>query len=78
MEFQYSLPFGQIISSHDLTLISVNLHTMMWLTPLRALLVAACAGNVIAASWSFEDATLTVLQGKGAGVGGGLKEKYVV
>ena len=27
-----------------------------------------------AGSWSFEDATLTI-QGKGAGVGGGVKEK---
>lgn len=30
-----------------------------------------------AASWTFEDATLTV-SGKGAGVGGGVKEKYVL
>ncbi|KAK5011535.1 hypothetical protein LTR28_000375 [Elasticomyces elasticus] len=35
---------------------------------------ATGASLVAAASWGFEDATLTV-QGKGAGVGGGLKEK---
>lgn len=32
--------------------------------------------SLAASSWSFEDATLTV-QEKGAGVGGGVKEKYV-
>jgi len=42
-----------------------------------ALPVLALASAVTAASsWSFEDATLTV-QGKGAGVGGSVKEKYV-
>ena len=29
-----------------------------------------------ATSWSFEDGSLTI-QGKGSGVGGGVKEKYV-
>ena len=29
-----------------------------------------------ASSWSFEDGTVTI-QGKGSGVGGGVKEKYV-
>ena len=38
-----------------------------------SLLLVASAVNA-ASSWSFEDATLTV-QGKGAGVGGGVKEK---
>ena len=39
-----------------------------------ALVAAALGSQVCAASWGFEDATLTV-QGKGAGVGGGVKEK---
>jgi len=33
-------------------------------------------GSSLAASWGFEDATLSI-QGKGAGVGGAVKEKYV-
>ena len=40
-----------------------------------ALVAAVLGSQVCAASWAFEDATLTV-QGKGAGVGGGAKEKY--
>ena len=38
-------------------------------------LLLAVASPASAASWGFSDATLTV-QPKGAGVGGGLKEKY--
>ncbi|KAF1990289.1 hypothetical protein K402DRAFT_389918 [Aulographum hederae CBS 113979] len=34
-----------------------------------------CASSVLAASWGFEDATISV-QGKGSGVGGGVKEKF--
>lgn len=40
-----------------------------------ALAALSVSSAVHAASWTFEDATLTV-QGKGAGVGGGVKEKY--
>lgn len=42
-----------------------------------ALALLSCFTSVVlaASSWSFDDATLTV-QGKGAGVGGGVKEKY--
>jgi len=36
--------------------------------------VSLSVGTAFAASWGFDDATLTV-QSKGAGVGGGLKEK---
>ncbi len=46
---------------------------------MKSILFAVClfASVVLAANlWSFEDATLTV-QGKGAGVGGGVKEKYI-
>ena len=44
--------------------------------PILFPLLALCAGNLAsAASWGFDDATISV-QGKGAGVGGGLKEKY--
>lgn len=39
-----------------------------------ALAAASFMPAVLAASWTFEDATLTVT-GKGAGVGGGVKEK---
>ena len=35
-----------------------------------------CTPIITAASWGFEDATISV-HGKKAGVGGGLKEKYV-
>ncbi|KAF2754417.1 hypothetical protein EJ05DRAFT_141004 [Pseudovirgaria hyperparasitica] len=38
------------------------------------LLIASAQRGLAASSWSFEDATLTV-SGKGAGVGGGAKEK---
>ncbi|KAI9733089.1 MAG: hypothetical protein M1834_003636 [Cirrosporium novae-zelandiae] len=41
---------------------------------LRGLAIAFFAETAIAASWGFSDATLTI-QGKGTGVGGGLKEK---
>ena len=39
-----------------------------------ALSFLAAASTAYGASWGFEDATLTV-QEKGAGVGGGVKEK---
>ena len=42
---------------------------------LYAVVAILSAGAASAASWGFDDATITV-QGKGAGVGGGLKEKY--
>lgn len=41
-----------------------------------ALPVLAAASAAYGATWGFEDATLTV-QEKGAGVGGGAKEKSV-
>ena len=40
-----------------------------------ALAAISYGSAVLAAGWSFEDATLTV-QGKGAGVGGSVKERY--
>jgi hypothetical protein len=42
-------------------------------------LIVSCAASsaLAASSWTFDDATLTI-QGKGAGVGGGVKEKYVL
>lgn len=40
-----------------------------------SLLLAGASAVSAASSWSFDDATLTV-QAKGAGVGGGVKEKY--
>ena len=43
------------------------------LVPLLSAL-SLLTSQVFAAAWSFEDATVTV-SGKGAGVGGGLKEK---
>ena len=39
------------------------------------LLLLCTASLSVAASWGFEDATVSVNK-KGAGVGGGLKEKY--
>lgn len=39
-------------------------------------LLALALSVANAASWGFEDATLSI-QSKGAGVGGGIKEKYV-
>jgi len=43
----------------------------------QALVALAAAASAVhaAGAWSFEDATLTI-QEKGAGVGGGVKEKY--
>lgn len=38
-------------------------------------LLLACQTALGASGWSFADATLSV-QGKGSGVGSGLKEKY--
>ena len=38
-------------------------------------LVTAASTTFAVSAWSFEDATLTI-QEKGAGVGGGVKEKY--
>jgi oligosaccharyltransferase complex subunit delta (ribophorin II) len=44
--------------------------------PLQLLLLLSSAVHIYAAaSWGFTDATVSV-QGKGTGVGGGLKEKY--
>ena len=44
---------------------------------LHSVLLLCAAGAVLAASsWGFEDATVSV-QGKGSGIGGGLKEKYI-
>jgi oligosaccharyltransferase complex subunit delta (ribophorin II) len=45
--------------------------------PLQLLLILSSAITVCAAttSWGFTDATVSV-QGKGTGVGSGLKEKY--
>lgn len=51
-----------------------NFDNMRLTAPLLSLLSLAYTANA-ASSWSFEDATLTV-QGQGAGVGGGVKEKY--
>ena len=43
---------------------------------LLSLLLVLCASNIcVAATWGFEDATVSVNK-KGAGVGGGFKEKY--
>lgn len=43
---------------------------------LLSFLLLLCAGTVcVAATWGFEDATVSVNK-KGAGVGGGFKEKY--
>lgn len=42
-----------------------------------ALSFLAAASTAYGASWGFEDATLTVQQ-KGAGIGGGAKEKWVL
>ena len=42
---------------------------------LSPLLLSSAFVVSAASSWGFEDATLTI-QSKGAGVGGGLKEKY--
>jgi len=36
--------------------------------------ISLSVGSAFAASWGFDDATLTV-QSKGAGVGGGVREK---
>lgn len=44
-------------------------------TQLPLLLLAGAPSLVAAASWGFSDATISV-QSKGAGVGGGLKEKW--
>lgn len=41
-----------------------------------AALLAGLQGAFAASSWSFNEATLTV-QGKGSGIGSGLKEKSV-
>ena len=38
------------------------------------LLLCAAGAGLAASSWGFEDATVSV-QGKGSGIGGGLKEK---
>lgn len=40
------------------------------------LLLSLGSTALAASSWTFDDATLTI-QGKGAGVGGGVKEKCV-
>ncbi|KAK8196115.1 hypothetical protein M8818_007268 [Zalaria obscura] len=48
---------------------------MRLLSTLALPLLSLSAGIAAAASWSFDDAQLTV-QGKGAGVGGGLKTKF--
>ena len=42
---------------------------------LSSLLLSSAFVVSAASSWSFEDATLTI-QSKGAGAGGGLKDKY--
>jgi hypothetical protein len=39
------------------------------------LLALAFTSTLAASAWTFEEATLNI-QGKGAGVGGGVKEKY--
>ena len=43
---------------------------------LSPLLLSSAFVVSAASSWGFEDATLTI-QSKGAGAGGGLREKYV-
>ena len=40
------------------------------------LFLCAAGAGLAASSWGFDDATVSV-QGKGSGIGGGLKEKYV-
>ena len=42
--------------------------------PLVLLLLCTACSTLAASSWSFSDGTLNV-QGKGSGVGGGIKEK---
>jgi hypothetical protein len=44
--------------------------------PSAVLLLFTTCSTLAASSWSFSDATLSV-QGKGSGVGGGIKEKCV-
>ena len=48
---------------------------MRSLSTIAVAFLASTSAVLAASSWSFEDATLTI-QGKGAGVGGGEKEKY--
>ena len=49
---------------------------MMRLPNQLSLLLVVCAASLgIATKWGFEDATVSVNK-KGAGVGGGFKEKY--
>jgi oligosaccharyltransferase complex subunit delta (ribophorin II) len=40
-----------------------------------SLLAFAFTSTLAASAWTFDEATLNI-QGKGAGVGGGVKEKY--
>lgn len=48
----------------------------LWHTVLQlSLLASATIPTVVASSWGFTDATVSV-QTKGAGVGSGVKEKY--
>ena len=45
-------------------------------SPLLSFLTLLCAASLgVAATWGFEDATVS-LNKKGAGAGGGFKEKY--
>ena len=48
---------------------------MKFLSSAVAFFAFAGAQSALAASWAFQDATVTV-QGKGSGVGGGLKEVH--
>lgn len=52
---------------------------MRFQTPLLSLSLLLCTATLgtAASSWGFDDATVSV-QAKGAGVGGGLKEKSAV
>lgn len=67
----WSSPCSQVFFTSDHYCDKMRVHSLLFQA---ASLLLACQSTVSAASWGFTDATLTV-QGKGAGVGSGLKEK---
>jgi len=58
-------------------LFDINWFEMKFFRSLLLPVFSLSVGSAFAASWGIDDATLTV-QSKGAGVGGGLREKWVL
>lgn len=80
------MPWPPPLSSYDDHILSISYSTLLdlkevnmqlWHSALRLCLLVSAIPAQAASAWGFTDATVSV-QTKGAGVGSGLKQQYVL